>query len=161
MLFEVILMLCLSLLVGGLVAYKSYRIGKQEGLAEQILPAPIVSVDLSSLHRVLQELPNKVLQSVVNSSNTHKGALGELIGYIRLQAEYDRIIPIGSITDFICIKLPTSSRTGKIDFVDIKTGKNAKLSKEQRALRDLIKAKEINFVELKIKELSEAPSSKS
>lgn len=158
--FELFVILLCSLVVSYIGFIAKVRKPEQKDSIVNI-PSPVVNIDLTPLHKDIQELPNKMLQSITNSSNTHKGALGELIGYIRLQAQYDRIIPIGSIVDFICIKLPTTKTTGKIDFVDVKTGKNARLSKEQRALRDLIKAKEINFVELKIKELSEAPSSKS
>src|SRR3972149_10453909 len=47
-------------------------------------------IDLSPLIRIVDDLPTKVLQSITSSSNTHKGALGELIGYINLRASYDR-----------------------------------------------------------------------
>lgn len=145
--------LAFGILIG---KYKNLGVSKIESI-----PGPVVNVDLDSVHRAIKEVPNKVLQSVVNSANAHKGALGELVGYIRLQAQYDRIIPLGSIVDFCCIKFSTDSRLGQIDFVDVKTGKNARLSKDQRALRELITSKSINFVELQIKELSEAPSQRS
>ncbi len=111
---------------------------------------PVVNVDLDAVHRALDAIPNKVLQAVISSSNNLKGNLGELIGYLKLHAAYDRIIPLGNIVDFICIKLPKDGKEGYIDFVDIKTGGSAKLSKDQAQLKKLIEEKKINFVKLKV-----------
>src|SRR5690606_3452059 len=109
-----------------------------------------VTVNLQPLENQISELPNKVLQSITSSANTHKGALGELIGYIQLRASYDRIIPLGSIVDFMCIKFPEGENPGQVDFIDIKTGNGSRLSKDQRELQKLIKEKRINFVKLKV-----------
>lgn len=119
-----------------------------------------VNVNMKPLEDAIKAIPTKVLQSIQSSTNTRKGALGELIGYIELEAEYDRIIPLGNIVDFMCIKFPEISKTGmrtdgtipegRIDFVDIKTGKSARLSKDQRMLQQLIKDKKINFVKVTV-----------
>lgn len=129
---------------------KPYR-----GVAEDVTwppppPASVVNIDLDAVHRALDAIPNKVLQAVISSSNNLKGNLGELIGYLKLHAAYDRIIPLGNIVDFICIKLPKDGKEGHIDFVDIKTGGSAKLSKDQVQLKKLIEEKKINFVKLKV-----------
>lgn len=168
---EVVLLSVIAGILAGAVGIWGYRTGLKRAPQPVLelppppeIPAPVVHIDLEPVHKAVRELPNKVLQSIQNSTNTQKGALGELIGYLRLQAQYDRVIPLGNIVDFLCIKLPTDSRSGmdgRIDFVDVKTGKNARLSKEQRALRELISEliqdDRINFVELKVKELCEAP----
>lgn len=122
-------------------------------------PQPVV-INLQPLEQAIANIPNKVLHSIQSSTNTKKGALGELIGYIELEAQYDRIIPLGNIVDFICIKLPDISKQGMspngimeegcIDFVEIKTGKSSRLSKDQRLLQQLIKDKKINFVKLTV-----------
>ena len=119
------------------------------------IPTPQVNVNLKPLQDSIDSLPNKVLQSITSSSNTHKGALGELIGYLQLRASYDRIIPLGNIVDFVCIKFPDDTIDGHIDFIDIKTGEYSRLSKEQRALQKLIEAKQINFIKLKVDTASE------
>lgn len=123
-------------------------------------PAPQVNVNLKPMEEAIKQIPNKVLQSIQSSVNTKKGALGELIGYIELEAQYDRIIPLGNIVDFMCIKFPDISKTGmnkdgvieegRVDFVDIKTGKSSRLSKDQRMLQQLIKNKKINFVKMTV-----------
>jgi len=110
---------------------------------------PQVNVDLNPLRQELAQVPQKVLQSIIGSTNHHKGALGELIGYLQLSAEYDRIIPLGSIVDFVAIKFPSDSCTGKVDFIDIKAN-GARLSKEQRALQELIEEKLIGFKKVKV-----------
>lgn len=113
-------------------------------------PAPQVHVNLKPLEDVMAELPNKVLQSITSSANTHKGALGELIGYIQLRSSYDRIVPLGNIVDFMCIKFPEEDKPGHVDFIDIKTGNRSRLSKDQKGLQKLIEEKRINFVKLKV-----------
>ena len=107
------------------------------------------------LENAIADLPTKVLNTITGSTNTYKGALGELIGYIQLRASYDRIIPLGNIVDFICIKLPSTlpdgtKDPGHIDFIDIKTGDSSRLSKDQRGLQKIIEEKHINFIKMKI-----------
>lgn len=114
-----------------------------------IHPTPI-NVDLEPLERTIRDLPTKVLHSIQGSINGYKGALGELIGYIELRNGYDRILPLGNIVDFICIRFPTEENEGVVDFVDVKTGSSSRLSKDQRLLQDLINTKKIGFIKLTI-----------
>lgn len=133
-----------------LFAYLALRKEKQSQVQFPEIPAPQVNVNLRPLESAIRDIPGKVLHSIQSSVNVKKGALGELIGYIELEAQYDRIIPLGNIVDFVCIKLPTKDNPGCIDFVDVKTGKNSRLSKEQRALQQLVSEKKINFVKLTV-----------
>jgi predicted Holliday junction resolvase-like endonuclease len=114
------------------------------------IPPSQVHVDLEPLRQKLEAMPTKVLQSIQGSVNNKKGALGELIGMIELKVEYDRVIPLGSIVDFVCIKFPTGDSEGTVDFVDVKTGGKKRLSAAQRDLQKLIDAKQINFIKLKV-----------
>ncbi len=106
-------------------------------------------LNLDPVHKAIEAIPNKVLQSIVSKNSNHRGDLGELISFIKLGAMYDRVIPMNNIVDFIGIKLPNDTTEGYIDFIDAKTGKGS-LSKEQKALRKLIEEKKIGFVKLKI-----------
>jgi len=115
-----------------------------------IIPTPHVTVDLHPLEQAIDKMPTKVLQSIQGSVNTHKGVLGELVGYTKLHAEYNRIIPLGNIVDFIGIKFPSDTEPGCVDFIDVKTGNAKRLSKDQRALQKLITDKQIHFVKLKV-----------
>jgi predicted Holliday junction resolvase-like endonuclease len=108
-----------------------------------------INLDLKPLERLIEQIPNKTLQSITSSTNGMKGATGELIGYLKLGAEYDKVIPLGDIVDFLGVSFPKDGKSGSITFIDIKTGK-AKLSNDQRKLRDIIKLKNINFVKYHI-----------
>jgi predicted Holliday junction resolvase-like endonuclease len=146
------------------------NIGKEaaEKIAKQIadqpppkieLPAISVDaeVDTTEIRRDLEEMkkaiPEFVLQSLMGTANTQKGKLGEIIGYLSLKAEYDRIVPLGTIVDFLAIKFPSDESPGCIDLIDIKTGKSARLSPDQRKLRDLVRDGQINFKTIKIDNL--------
>ena len=162
----IIIGIILSTIMGfaTLFIYRSLRKDMLQAFFEQKTPIhvapPQVTVNLQPLEEAIKGIPTKVLQSIQSSANTKKGALGELIGYIELEAEYDRIIPLGNIVDFMCIKFPDSSRrgmnangemdVGRVDFVDIKTGKSSRLSKDQRELQKLIQDKKVNFVKVKV-----------
>jgi len=114
-------------------------------------PQPVnVEVDMAPFVREVQRIPSKVLQSVQGSVNANKGVLGELVSVLKLRAEYDRIIPIGNIADFICIKLPTESREGTIDFVEVKSGGRKRLTAEQKALQKLVEEKKVQFVKVEV-----------
>lgn len=149
-----IILLCLNLL-GGFFLVK-FVLNKLKELNSSPQSKMIntdnahVHVALRDLESQLAEIPNKMLQTIIGSTNTHKGALGELIGYIQLRASYDRIIPLGNIVDFVAIKFPDGENPGHIDFIDIKTGDKSRLSKDQRGLQKLIEEKKINFIKLKV-----------
>lgn len=129
---------------------------RKPAVPKEVLPADTRRIEEAiqniprKLETAIQDIPSKITQSIVNSSNTYKGAVGELIGYLQLKVSYDRILPLGDIVDFVCIKFPKEGEPGRIDFIDVKTGDNARLSKEQRQLRDLIKNKQTNFIQLKV-----------
>ena len=110
----------------------------------------VINYNMRELEKIVSQVPEKVLKSITSSSNVKKGALGELIGYVELKATYDRIIPLGNIVDFIGIKFDSESEQGYIDFIDVKTGKSARLSKDQKALQHLVSEKRINFVKVKV-----------
>lgn len=107
------------------------------------------NLNLDPLHKAIESIPYKVLQSITSKNNNHKGDLGELVSFIKLGATYDRVIPLANIVDFLAIKLPTDTTEGSIDFIDAKTGK-ATLSKEQKAVKKLIEDKKVNFIKLRI-----------
>ena len=104
---------------------------------------------VNPLQQVIQSLPNQVLKSIQGNLNTLKGTAAEHISYLQLKATYDRLISFGSIADFIGIRFPRGEDEGVIHFIDIKTGK-ARLSKDQTMFRQLIEAKHIGFITIKV-----------
>lgn len=149
------LILVIALLVRGLIR-ADQAVKKLENK-----PLPVVdkvgvtlaqrnAIQLQEIRKDMAKLPGKVLDSVTSSGNNQKGRLGELIGYLKLNAEYDKVIAFGDITDFIGIRFEKPGCAGSIDFIDIKNGPHAKLTKDQSRFKKLIEAKRINFVKLKV-----------
>jgi predicted Holliday junction resolvase-like endonuclease len=105
---------------------------------------------------LVSEVPRKVLQTIQGSINPTKGKAGELIVYMKLFSAYSRIFAFGKPIDFIGIK------EDSLDFIEVKTGQ-ARLTEEEKKLRDLILAKKINFVvvrpELSIQTSHDIPES--
>ena len=156
---ELVMVVCLIMIVCGLGAMFIFlRRSIIKYINDNPLPPieiqppafPEINFNTKDLEKEIKSIPTKVLNSIQGSVSEKKGKLGELIGYMELKGQYDRIIPIGSIVDMICIRWPKNGQPGCVDLVDIKTGKFARLSKEQELLRQLIKSKQIGFVELKI-----------
>src|SRR5579863_6205878 len=100
---------------------------------------------LKEMEEQLDGLPNKVLESINGSISNHKGKLAELIAYVNLKAKYDKVIPLGNIVDFLGIRFPTETDPGTFDFIDIKNGKSARLSQDQKQLQKLIQEQRIQF----------------
>ncbi|NOQ49096.1 MAG: hypothetical protein GQ553_00305 [Nitrosomonadaceae bacterium] len=98
------------------------------------------------------EIPGKVLRTIQGNTATMKGELAEHISYLKLHSVYDRLIPLGSVVDFIGIKFDKDreSEDGHIDFIDIKTGKHSRLSQEQMKTRRLVQGGRTNFLKVKI-----------
>jgi predicted Holliday junction resolvase-like endonuclease len=104
---------------------------------------------------IVSEVPKKVLQTIQGSINPTKGKAGELIVYMKLFSAYSRIFAFGKPIDFVGVK------EDSLDFIEVKTGQ-ARLTEEEKKIRDLILAKKINFVivhpELSIQTDHDVPS---
>lgn len=94
------------------------------------------------------ELDTQILQA---KTNNIKGTIGELIGYIKLNANYDRVFPVNNVIDFIAIKFPKGTEEGSIDFIDIKNSSKPRLKRDQMLVQKLIKDKKITFIRVDIK----------
>lgn len=118
----------------------------------QIIQAPSLQTDpdFLKLLKLVESMPQKVIESVTSVSSYHKGKLGELIGYLHLNSQYDKLIVLRDITDFIGIRFPKGEDPGTIDFIDIKNGQYARLTKDQMILKKIIEGKHIDFKKFKI-----------
>lgn len=98
------------------------------------------------------ELPQKVLRTIQGNTATMKGELAEHISYLKLHSQYDRLVPLGSVVDFIGIRFDTDrqSEDGHIDFIDIKTGKHSRLNQEQVKTKRLVEGGRTRFLKVKI-----------
>jgi predicted Holliday junction resolvase-like endonuclease len=95
-------------------------------------------------------MPVTVLRTLQGSVNSTSGKLGELVQFIELQRAYDRLIPVGNIVDFVAVKFPTAESPGVVHFIDVKTGKRAVLSKDQKRLKGIIDDKLVEFHTVKM-----------
>lgn len=120
----------------------SYLLGRLHGKKTSDIP-----LDLIDLYKGLQELPNKVLQTIQGSINPQKGKMAELLTYAELRYDYDRIIPLGWPIDFIGIK-----NNQQIDFIEVKSGENHVLTKEEENIKKLVADGKINFRLIKVTE---------
>jgi len=97
-----------------------------------------LSKSLEIVKKTIKDTPSKTLSTIQGSVNNTAGKMGEMMQLIELQRIYDRLIVVGDIVDFIGVRFPTEDSPGIVDFIDIKTGKSAALSADQRKLRDFI-----------------------
>lgn len=104
------------------------------------------------LEEQLRSLPHKILESLRGSMANMRGELGEYIQLLRLKADYDIIIPLGDIVDYIGIKFPSTDDgdDGSIDFIEVKTN-NSRLSPAQKKFKSLILNKYIGFKQVTVK----------
>jgi predicted Holliday junction resolvase-like endonuclease len=100
----------------------------------------VIESRFDGLGKKVEGIPSKTLNTIQGSINTTTGKLGEIIQYLELQKSYDRFIVLGDIVDFIGIKFSNENSPGVIELVDVKTGKRAALSEDQKQLRNLVEA---------------------
>lgn len=111
--------------------------------------SPLVLEDLQPIKSALAQIPDKTVSKAVGRSSVERGSLGEMIAFLKLKADYDRVLPFHDVVDFIGIRFPRANQEGCIDFIDIKTGR-ARLTKEQIALRKMIQENRIGFHKVKL-----------
>src|SRR3989338_9700153 len=88
----------LVVILGVVVVYFIGRLHGQRIINPQELPP-----NLLSLYKEIQNLPNKVLNTIQGSLNPQKGKVAELLTFAELRYDYDIIIPLGKPVDFIGI----------------------------------------------------------
>ncbi len=110
----------------------------------------VVFVVGKKLLQSMHSIPEHVLGSINGSVSNQKGKLGELIAYLNLKGSYDRVLALGSIVDFVGIRFSKNGEPGAVDFIDIKNGRSARLSHDQKELLKLIKNQQIHFIKVQV-----------
>lgn len=126
----------------GLLFIMAYLLGRLQGRGKTDIPT-----DLIDLYKGVQDLPARVLQTIQGSINPQKGKMAELLTYAELRYDYDRIIPLGWPIDFIGIK-----NNERIDFIEVKSGNFHILTDEEKHIKSLIAAGQVNFRLIKVTE---------
>ena len=152
-----LLVLILGIAIGAVVGFILSAKRKPKIVEVPVVgPTPVINLQapvdprIDILCSAISQMPQKVLESITSSTNHQKGRLGELIGYLNLNSKYDRLIALRDITDFLAIRFTKNGVEGSVDFIDVKNGPNARLTKDQIQLRDLIKNGKVNFFSFKV-----------
>ena len=98
------------------------------------------------IQNILEDLPRDVLTSITHSLGTRTGKLNELLATLEL-TKYDRLFYLGEPIDFVGVKYGEG-----VDFIEVKTGK-ARLTEDEKKLKDLIDAKMVNYVPLSVQRI--------
>lgn len=93
--------------------------------------------DLGAVYSLLKQTPMNILNTIRGANNKLQGEFGEYAASLAIKSQYDKIINLGDICDFIGIQFPREGSRGKIHFIEVKTG-GASLSKEQILFKKLV-----------------------
>ena len=91
----------------------------------------------------MKKLPKDTLKSIQGGISPRKGKVGEIMAYMKLMADYDRLIMISNVVDFIGIS------DESIDFIEIKSN-TSRLSKDQKTVKKLILDGKVRWIESKV-----------
>ena len=104
------------------------------------------AASVKEIQDALAGLPHDVLESITRSLGKRTGKLNELMATFEL-TKYDRLFYLGEPVDFVGVKYDEG-----IDFIEVKTGK-ARLTEDEKRLKDLIELKMVNYVPLSVQRI--------
>ena len=104
------------------------------------------AASVKEIQDALDDLPHDLLESITRSLGKRTGKLNELMATFEL-TQYDRLFYLGEPIDFVGVKYGVG-----IDFIEVKTGK-ARLTEDERELKDLIETKRVNYVPLSVNKI--------
>ncbi len=104
------------------------------------------AASVKEIQDALDDLPHDLLESITRSLGKRTGKLNELMATFEL-TQYDRLFYLGEPIDFVGIKYGEG-----VDFIEVKTGK-ARLTEDERKLKDLIDSKLVNYVPLSVQKI--------
>jgi len=114
---------------------------------EKKLRFALASADsVKQVQEILEDLPSDLLQSITRSLGKRTGKLNELMATFEL-TQYDRLFYLGDPIDFVGIKYDEG-----VDFIEVKTGR-FRLTEDERKLRELIEAGQVNYVPLTVERI--------
>lgn len=104
------------------------------------------AASVKEIQDMLADLPHDVLESITRSLGRRTGKLNELLATFEL-TQYDRLFYLGEPIDFVGVKYGEG-----VDFIEVKTGK-ARLSEDEKKLKELIDLKLVNYVPLSVQRI--------
>lgn len=122
------------------------RLPEIEGLEQKLLYALASQASVREIRDLLNDLPRDVVQSMIASTSKRSGKLNELLAALEM-TKYDRLFYLGSPIDFVGVKYDEG-----VDFIEVKSGKS-RYTEDEKRLRELIEAKRVNYVPLKVERI--------
>ena len=104
------------------------------------------AASVKEIQDALEGLPHDLLQSITSSLGKRTGKLNELLATFEL-TQYDRLFYLGEPIDFVGVKYGEG-----VDFIEVKTG-NARLTEDEKKLKELIDSKLVNYVPLSVQKI--------
>jgi len=104
------------------------------------------AASVKEIQDALDDLPHDLLESITRSLGKRTGQLNELLATFEF-TQYDRLFYLGEPIDFVGIKYGEG-----VDFIEVKTGK-ARLTEDEKKLKDLIDSKLVNYVPLSVQKI--------
>ena len=117
-----------------------------EELESKLRFALASAVSVKEIQDALDDLPHDLLESITRSLGRRTGKLNELLATFEL-TQYDRLFYLGEPIDFVGVKYGEG-----VDFIEVKTGK-ARLTEDEKRLKDLIDSKLVNYVPLSVNKI--------
>ena len=117
-----------------------------EELESKLRFALASAVSVKEIQDALDDLPHDLLESITRSLGKRTGKLNELLATFEL-TKYDRLFYLGEPIDFVGVKYGEG-----VDFIEVKTGK-ARLTEDEKRLKDLIDSKLVNYVPLSVQKI--------
>jgi len=117
-----------------------------EELESKLRFALASAASVKEIQDALDDLPHDLLESITRSLGKRTGKLNELLATFEL-TQYDRLFYLGEPIDFVGIKYGEG-----VDFIEVKTGK-ARLTEDEKRLKDLIDSKLVNYVPLSVNKI--------
>jgi len=117
-----------------------------EELESKLRFALASAVSVKEIQDALDDLPHDLLESITRSLGRRTGKLNELLATFEL-TQYDRLFYLGEPIDFVGVKYGEG-----MDFIEVKTGK-ARLTEDEKRLKELIDTKLVNYVPLSVQKI--------
>ena len=125
---------------------KKVEVPAIEELESKLRFALASAASVREIQDALDDLPHDLLESITRSLGRRTGKLNELLATFEL-TKYDRLFYLGEPIDFVGVKYGEG-----VDFIEVKTGK-ARLTEDEKRLKDLIDSKLVNYVPLSVQKI--------
>lgn len=145
--FAIIIVALIAVIIALARRPQRVRIPEIEGLEQKLLYALASQASVREIRDLLNDLPRDVVQSMIASTSKRSGKLNELLAALEM-TKYDRLFYLGSPIDFVGVKYDEG-----VDFIEVKSGKS-RYSEDEKKLRQLIEAKLVNYVHLKVERIN-------